>query len=636
MSSSTTLDEQTHTIRYLAQYPGLFHVFLTAKIHGSDDLPSEDCDETRSSITTSDDSSSSLFIDAVDCDPLIPSSTQINQVYHNGKETWLQFLEQARKLPEGCYPPTTNNLSIIMKDVPALPEPLPTTKGVWGWAVWQLSSPPCSICDGEWGTKSSSTQQRLSLVRLLELQNRNIRYTQSFRLTASTTTATGPVINLRSASAKLVQWLSAILAPSMGWSVKGPLPPWAVHLDADVVLLSDHQTFYDPGETPPSASEAIELLIELCSLFGLAPAAHDGSELVPSTGAFLATLAIPFYRSSNFSPRLSFLHLNSPKPTTAKVDVNSIQQHFADLRIGTIAKVFLLRRPRVGLWWLGIFLLGDLTILDWIVRFLETAEERYGYGSTSKPDLVMATWSGATQSFLDRSEVRAYSETEDIPRHEVLWHRQNFQLSRVTTSWPPFGATKIKEVELELWPCLEKGSSRKYLHWVWLTNGSRDIQYGFCRDTERFVRDIPDQLGLIDSKREQYGGTPEMRVAPSKEATLRMLALAVEDATGDVHPSNACFGTIEGHRWLRHWRGLESQPALRIYEALDPYVEARFVRFATKDGGEEVKIQVSRWKEGYNNGRLCWWCISEDRSRYYWCNEIQGKDHKDNKASESE
>ncbi|KAI1181744.1 hypothetical protein F5B17DRAFT_423816 [Nemania serpens] len=52
---------------------------------------------------------------------------------------------------------------------------------------------------------------------------------------------------------------------------------------------------------------------------------------MPSTVAFLAVLLIPFYRSSSFTPRLSLCPLNSQRPTTAQVDMISIQQHFADL-----------------------------------------------------------------------------------------------------------------------------------------------------------------------------------------------------------------------------------------------------------------------------------------------------------------
>ncbi|KAI1420500.1 hypothetical protein F5Y12DRAFT_719455 [Xylaria sp. FL1777] len=513
----------------------------TAKAPGSNPPPSQDRndsplsrdrDETQSSVTTFDDSSCDVLISA-EGDPLIPNSAQINQVYHDGRETWSQQLE---------------------------------------------------------------------------FQNRSFRYTPSFRQTAPATSATDCVVDLAGASAKLVRWLSAVLAPGMGWSVKGPLPAWAVYLETNIVLLSRRRISYNPEATPPSASEAVELLIEFCTLFGLAPVAHDDiGPVAPSTVAFLAALTIPFYRSSSFTPRLSSCLLDGRGPATAEVDVKSIRQYFADLRyymtlslsnfLGSaiwsifwqsdvscnlvspwyasilhvlgpllkrrnaeiIAKVFLLRRPHIGLWWLGIFLLGDLTILDWTERFLETLEERYGYGSTSRPDLVMAAWSGTPQSFLDRAEVRAYSETEDIPQSDILWHRHNLELARSTAAWSPFGTAKIKDVELELWPFLQQGSSRDYLHWVWLVKDGQDIQRGFRRDTGRYVREIPDQLDLIRSEREQDGEIPEMKVTPSKEATLRMLVLAVEDVVGDIHLGNAHLnGLLEGHRWLKGWRGLET------------------------------------------------------------------------------
>ncbi|KAI0399538.1 hypothetical protein F4802DRAFT_34146 [Xylaria palmicola] len=613
----------------------------TAKAGGSDELLSRDHDDIQSPATTSDESSCCDVLISAEGDPLIPNSAIIEQIYYNGRETWSQLLERARQLPASCYPSTLGNLTIIMKDVPALPQPLPKSKRLRGWAVWQVSSPSHPARCNDWSTKSCSAQQYFSLgfdkplrclalasppqlpqpqgfsilflcwsyifsARLLEFQTRSFCYTQSFRQTVPTTAATDHVVDLGGASDKLVRWLSAVLAPSMGWSVKGPLPAWAMYLDANIILVSGHRISYDPKEAPPSASEAIELLIELCTLFSLAPVTEgDVGPIAPATLSFLAALTVPFYRSSNFTPRLS-LCLPSPRgPTTDVVDVKSIRQYFVDLRyymtlslsnflgsaiwsifwqpdIGcnlvspwyasifhilepflktsnadTIAKVFLLRRPRIGLWWLGIFLLGDPTIFDWIERFLQTLEERYGYGSTSRPDLVMAAWSGVPQSFLDRTEGRPYSETEDIPRSDILWHRHNFQLSRPTTAWPPLGTTRIKEVELELWPFLQQGSFRDYLHWVWLVKDGQDIQYGFRRDTGRFVREIPDQLDLISSAREQNRGIPDVKVTPSKDATLRMLALAVEDALGEIHLSNAHLDRLEGHGWLKHWRGLE-------------------------------------------------------------------------------
>ncbi|KAI1181743.1 hypothetical protein F5B17DRAFT_243633 [Nemania serpens] len=126
----------------------------TTRARDSDELPSRDRNEITASDTTSDDSSCSILINAED-DPLIPSSVKIKGVYCDGQETWARLLERARKLPEGHYPSTLGNLCILMKDVPALPQPLPRSKGLWGWAVWKLSSPP-HLASSHHGSTSSS------------------------------------------------------------------------------------------------------------------------------------------------------------------------------------------------------------------------------------------------------------------------------------------------------------------------------------------------------------------------------------------------------------------------------------------------------------------------------------------------
>lgn len=130
---------------------------------------------------------------------------------------------------------------------------------------------------------------------------------------------------------------------------------------------------------PPSASEAVEPLIEPCTLFGLAPATHNCvGPLIPSTVAFLAVLLQPDISCNLVSPwYASIFHI--------------LELFLKTRHAETIAKFFLPRRPRLGLWWFGIFPFGNPAIFDWIERFLGTLEERYGYGSTSKPDSVMAT-----------------------------------------------------------------------------------------------------------------------------------------------------------------------------------------------------------------------------------------------------
>ncbi len=45
---------------------------------------------------------------------------------------------------------------------------------------------------------------------------------------------------------------------------------------------------------------------------------------------------------------------------------------YTDLPMGQLAKDFAYCRPGIASWWLGIFLLGDFTTLDWVARYLET------------------------------------------------------------------------------------------------------------------------------------------------------------------------------------------------------------------------------------------------------------------------
>ncbi|KAI0975550.1 hypothetical protein F4678DRAFT_417635 [Xylaria arbuscula] len=288
------------------------------------------------------------------------------------------------------------------------------------------------------------------------------------------------------ASYKLVRWLSAVLTPSMGWFVNGPLLAWVVCLDANIVLFLSRRIFCDPQELPPCP---------------------------------MTTLTIPLHRSSDFTPRLSFCLLSSRGPTTAEVDVDSTRQYFADLRnymrvtlhrdlgsaiwsicwkpdiscnlvsawyasishvLGpflktsdaeTIARVFVLCRPRIGLRWLGIFLFDDLNMFSFVERLLEMLDERCSYTSMSRPDPVVAARTEASQSFFDRVESRGYGEANDIPRSDILWRRHNCDLSRLTnhltTASPPSGTAEIEKVEVEFWPFLQQGSSRDYLYWVW-------------------------------------------------------------------------------------------------------------------------------------------------------------------------
>lgn len=274
--------------------------------------------------------------------------------------------------------------------------------------------------------------------------------------------------------------------------------------------------------------------------------------LSPPTAAFLAALALPFYRHVNLQPQFSI-----PKLRRRQIDITTLQpirQYVSDLRyymtlsmhprsLGsvlwsifwqpdiecnvvspwvssilsvikpiidsrnpeTLAKVFVLRRPRVALWWLGIFPLGNPTILDGIARYLETLEERWGFASMAPPDIAVAAWTGSPQSFLDEESLCVYPEITDmVLKSDLLRHRYNSRLQDSTStplSWRPFGDVAKAAIEPYLWPWLEQGHIREYGHWIWwIKKGKRlirDVQLGFRQETDRFTKDVPDRLELM-------------------------------------------------------------------------------------------------------------------------------------------
>ncbi|KAK6841031.1 hypothetical protein PG987_001891 [Apiospora arundinis] len=325
--------------------------------------------------------------------------------------------------------------------------------------------------------------------------------------------------------------------------------------------------------------------------------------LNPCSASFASALLIPFYRSSGFAPRLCFPSLVGlgPKP----VDLDAIRSHAQDLKyymslalspqlgsalwsifwqpdvecnlvspwlssaldtlqpyletrdVETVLKVFALRRPRVAFLWAGIFLLGDSTIFEWIIKYLQTLEERYGYASQSNPDVSFAAWIGTPQSYLDFNPKKQYlSETDRVPRSDVLRYRFNYRLERLMTisAWKPFGSIAKSDIELELWPLLDSQSASKYVRWVWKSS-TEDAQFGFQVDTNRCVHNVPDQLDLI--KPAQYDMKPPvMTLIPSKLSTLRMLNQAVESVSGDKHMGYAGLLVSPRHPWLADWRGL--------------------------------------------------------------------------------
>lgn len=100
-----------------------------------------------------------------------------------------------------------------------------------------------------------------------------------------------------------------------------------------------------------------------------------------------------------------------------------------------LLKVFAVRRPRVALWWFAIFLLGDLSVLDWIRRYSTTLYEKYCFGSLSPPDPMVSAWTGTKQSFLDYSSPPHLPESDQISKQDILRMRFNLKLQD-SASWP--------------------------------------------------------------------------------------------------------------------------------------------------------------------------------------------------------
>ncbi|AEO54496.1 hypothetical protein MYCTH_2123392 [Thermothelomyces thermophilus ATCC 42464] len=148
----------------------------------------------------------------------------------------------------------------------------------------------------------------------------------------------------------------------------------------------------------------------------------------------------------------------------------------------------------------------------------------------SLPDSTVAAWTGSPQSFLDDESPSPYTHPDEpVSRSDVLRHRYNFRLqddSSRALAWRPFGHVARELVEPDLWPWLERGHVREYVHWVWWVKTSkglvRDVQLGFRKDTGRFVPNVPDHLGTLRG-RGRISANEMIRLGPSRDSTLRML-----------------------------------------------------------------------------------------------------------------
>ena len=429
------------------------------------------------------------------------------------------------------------------------------------------------------------------------------------------------VIYLECASRKLTRWLCAVLAPGFGWQVVGPLPPWSTHYQeyTRFIIATDTPFGFLPSERPPSSCEATDLFIELCTLFdfGSSVADHNNSfeTLQQPTIAFLAALILPLYNEMGLHPQLPRPSMNKAHRSHATppeyirdyvndlqyfmtlsilpasvgsiiwsmfwepgLDCNLVSAWFASIldvikpiikagNLEVLVKIFMARRQSPALLWLGVFVLGDLNFLNKIICYLETHDEQPG-GSWSWPDIDVTVWTGSKQSFLDEDILGSYkSSFAQVPRSDLLRSRFNFRLGdpdALRFGWQPFGHVIKHEIEPELWPRLEDGSSRKYKHWIWWLpdkdkNGVRlvpevmvpDIQRGFRCDKVGYKRGIVSHV--------EPGNTTEVipdgfscniMLVPSRAATFHIISYGSKDAAGDRSLEAMVIPRIREHPWM--------------------------------------------------------------------------------------
>lgn len=230
-----------------------------------------------------------------------------------------------------------------------------------------------------------------------------------------------------------------------------------------------------------------------------------------------------------------------------------------------LSSIFALRRERVGLLWRAIFDLGDLKVLDMIVSYLETHEERLG-GSLSWPDIDVAAWTGSLQSFLDERFSGAYQGmTTQISRSDLLRHRFNFRLGGpdlIRFGWQPPGYVSKQQIEPESWPALELGRPREYKHWVWWLKDDEGhmvgkIQRGFRNEKAKYVEYVDSGAHADTSEITIPSGfVCRVGLAPSFEATWSTIHSGAREASGDQSLEAILINGIREHPWFIDSRGI--------------------------------------------------------------------------------
>ncbi|KAI6775203.1 hypothetical protein HG530_001961 [Fusarium avenaceum] len=638
--------------------------------------PEPFCSPSKSSPTVSEQHILAVA-DDVD-DPLIPKQLDIRRVFNNGRHTWQQLVSQALALPRGTFPSGLDP-SVMLQDMPPLPESVPAQGVLAGAPTWLVPDPEpdtqaeedfdlsnvtgttkyfrlaypspieclitsdpsaCHYGNPTGTADAPNAPQGLAILtlcwsyilstRLLQLQKRKIHFTDSclhpvpINMVGNLTPNQILVHLPPGTSLRLVHWLCAILASRSGWAAddqEGAYTPWDAQFTDDVqfVVATGGPVSIDTDAEPPTPAEATELLIEFCNLFGIGHEpcrSKDPSPLSPIKAAFLATLAIPFYRMAKLQPHLPRPLLTPRKTTPVDADQTAdihryteearyymtlsmhpyalgsvlwsifwqpeiqcnlvspwlaaigsvIQPAFNHSDFEMLIKIFLLRRPRVAMWWHGLFLLGNSKILDFIQNYLTTLDEGCSYDTMSRPDIVTAAWTGAPQSYQDDASLVTYDDlTTPIPRTALLQHRHTLTLRDpwpLFYGWRPFGMVSKDAVEPDLYPWLERGHHREYRHWTWWSRDDASFQSsnhsGYRKETNRFDSSVPDNLDLLTAPNDlsPLPSTIALPVAfePSRRATLQMINHSLGNIIGERSLSNAVIPKLkQTHPWLKDW-----------------------------------------------------------------------------------
>lgn len=211
---------------------------------------------------------------------------------------------------------------------------------------------------------------------------------------------------------------------------------------------------------------------------------------------------------------------------------------------------------------------------------------------------MVSAWTGSKQSFLDDEKTFPdATRPGQVSRADLLRCRANFHLqdtASIALAWRPWGYMAKQDVEPELWPCLESKCSRQYHSFTWYhPNKSYPATFGFRREEKRDIKQVPDNLACRRSGEQcQSACQHEVKLAPSKKSTLRMLSFLVGDAVGGRHSDNAAFPNFLQHRWLRGWEGIMSFDA--------PSLPTLDVDVAVK----EPSWFLRRWIKGDNDARF--------------------------------